>query len=224
MNVLLCTDRAVHNSVRIIFMKTVKHYTWLIEPVNTPFIRKKCSKCNCSTLFYCSNKFRLNSQKKYIDVWLIYRCEDCDTTYNLTILSRTKPHLIDKELYRKFSENDESLAWKYTFDRDILRRNNVEPDFSNFEYNIMHESILLSDIPNMKVDRIDFRVQIEYHLPIRLDTIIRKCLGISTSQLDRMLDIGLITMQPDGTDRKHKVRNDMQVILHCENLQKYLQG
>lgn len=192
--------------------------------MNTPFIKKTCSKCNCNTLFYCSNKFRLNSQKKYIDVWLIYRCEECDTTYNLTILSRTKPHLIDKELYQKYSENDESLAWKYAFDGAILKRNSVEPDFSNFEYDIIYESPLLPDILNMEIDQIEFRIQIEYNLPLRLDTIIRKCLGISSGQLEKMLDTGLMSIQPDGTIKKHKVRKDMVVVLHCENLHKHLTG
>lgn len=52
----------------------------------------------------------MNAQKRNLDVWLIYRCAACDSTYNLTILSRTKPERIDKELFRKFLENDENLA------------------------------------------------------------------------------------------------------------------
>ena len=40
----------------------------------------------------------MNAQKRNIDVWLIYRCVECDSTYNLTILSRTKPELIKKDL------------------------------------------------------------------------------------------------------------------------------
>ncbi|MCD8268591.1 MAG: DUF1062 domain-containing protein [Parabacteroides sp.] len=41
----------------------------------------------------------MNSQKRNLDVWLIYRCLECDSTYNLTILSRTKPKLIKKTCF-----------------------------------------------------------------------------------------------------------------------------
>lgn len=48
---------------------------------------------------------------------------------NLTILSRTKPERIDKELFRKFSENDENLARKYAFSAETARKNRVELDY-----------------------------------------------------------------------------------------------
>lgn len=88
-------------------MKT--EYIWKIKVNNTPALKRKCNRCDCNS-FYCSNKFRMNAQKRNLDVWLIYRCAACDSTYNLTILSRTKPERIDKELFRKFLENDENLA------------------------------------------------------------------------------------------------------------------
>ena len=89
-------------------------YIWEIKVKNTPTLKRKCNHCN-SNRFYCSNKFRMNAQKRNIDVWLIYRCVECDSTYNLTILSRTKPELIKKDLFSKFSENDEKLSWEYAF-------------------------------------------------------------------------------------------------------------
>ena len=68
--------------------------TWEVKVNNTPLLIKKCSHCD-SDRFYCSDKFRMNAQKKNIDVWLIYRCVKCDNTCNLTLLSRSKPDLIN---------------------------------------------------------------------------------------------------------------------------------
>ena len=84
-------------------------FTWEIRVKNCPLLIKKCSHCD-SDRFYCSDKFRMNAQKKNIDVWLIYRCVKCDNTCNMTLLSRTKPDLIDKKLFHSFSMNDREVA------------------------------------------------------------------------------------------------------------------
>ena len=112
-----------------------KEYVWEIKAKNTPTLKRKCNHCN-SNRFYCSDKFRLNSQKKNIDIWLIYRCVECDSTYNLTILSRTKPEWIKKDLFLNFSGNDEATAWEYAFSAETTRKNNVELDYSSVRQNI----------------------------------------------------------------------------------------
>lgn len=98
--------------------------TWEVKVKNTPLLIKKCSHCE-SDRFYCSDKFRMNAQKKNIDVWLIYRCVKCDNTCNLTLLSRSKPDLIDKTLFHNFSMNDKDTAWKYAFSTEMERKNNL---------------------------------------------------------------------------------------------------
>ena len=64
----------------------------------------------------------MNAQKKNIDVWLIYRCVKCDNTCNMTLLSRTKPDLIDKKLFHSFSMNDREVAWQYAFSAGVDRK------------------------------------------------------------------------------------------------------
>ena len=108
-------------------------YIWEIKVKNTPTLKRKCNHCN-SNRFYCSNKFRMNAQKRNIDVWLIYRCVECDSTYNLTILSRTKPELIKKDLFSKFSENDEKLSWEYAFSSEIGREIKVRTTYFDKKY------------------------------------------------------------------------------------------
>ena len=39
--------------------------TWEVKVKNTPLLIKKCSHCD-SDRFYCSDKFRMNAQKKNI--------------------------------------------------------------------------------------------------------------------------------------------------------------
>ena len=204
-------------------MKTVKQYTWEVVALSTPLIKKKCSKCNSTTLFYSSDKFRLNSQKKYIDVWLIYKCQHCDTTYNLTIFSRTKPDMIDKALLRKLMDNDEHLAWQYAFDYDTVKRNNVELDYSCMEYKIIKEDLSLYRMVELGYESVEFVIKANYNLPFKLSQIIRMGLEISSSRLDKMLSMGIISVLPIGTIPKKKVKDGTKVILDSGKLKTFLQ-
>ncbi|WP_165026237.1 DUF1062 domain-containing protein [Dysgonomonas sp. ZJ279] len=203
--------------------KTVSQFTWEIIPTSTPLFKRKCSKCKSSNLYYSSDKFRLNSQKRSIDVWLIYKCVKCDNTCNITILSRTRPELIDRELYRKFSDNDEETAWIYAFDAETIRRNSMELDYSNIEYDIVREDVTLKDMIVMDVDLIEFEIKATFNLNLRLTHVIRKCFDISLNQLEKMLEAGVITVLPLGPVKKSKVKDGITVIIHREKLKKYLE-
>ena len=113
--------------------------TWEVKAKNPPLLIKKCSHCD-SNRFYCSDKFRMNAQKKNIDVWLIYRCVKCDNTCNLTLLSRSKPDLIDKTLFHSFSMNDKDTAWKYAFSTEMEKKNSLRLDYGSVEYVVVPDT------------------------------------------------------------------------------------
>lgn len=194
-------------------------YIWEIEVKTTPELKRKCNHCN-SDRFYCSNKFRMNAQKKNIDVWLIYRCVECDSTYNLTILSRTKPELIKKDLFTKFSGNDENLAWQYAFSAETARKNSVELDVSSVEYEIRHENLSISDILEEDEEMIAFKVQTRYEFGLKLSSVIRVCLGLSANQLARMIEAGVIFTREGYPLKKHKARDGDVILINKEKLQK----
>lgn len=203
--------------------RTIKQLTWEIIPTNTPLFKRKCSKCKSSNLYYCSDRFRLNSQKKNIDVWLIYKCVKCDDTCNITILSRTRPELIDKELFQKFSMNDEETAWQYAFDAETIRKNSMELDYTNIEYNIVYENITFEDILKMEEAIIEFEVKASLNLNLKLTTVIRKCFDLSLTQLEKMLSAGIITIQPPVPLKKCKIKDGIVVSIHKGKLKAYLE-
>ena len=188
-------------------------YIWEIKPKNAPALKRKCNHCNCDR-FHCSNKFRMNAQKRNIDVWLIYRCVECDSTYNLTILSRTKPEQIKKELFRKFSENDEELAWEYAFSSETGRKNSVELDYSSVEYEILHDDISINDILNADDEFVTFKIQTRFEFGLKLSSVIRTCLGLSANQLNRLIEAKAI-FSPEGYPlKKHKVKDGDVVLVN----------
>ncbi len=203
-------------------MKTKQSLKWQIEPSSPPLYKRRCGKCKRSTLHYCSEKFRINGQGKNVDVWLIYKCQKCDNTSNVTIHSRINPKLINRDDYYKFQNNDIDAAWKYAFDKETMNRNRIEADFSQIEYMIIGDVLSLEAIANMKEQLIEFIIGISYPLELKLTYVIRKSLNISLKQLEEMLSSGIISVFPQSPVKKKKVKDGMQVIINREKLEKYL--
>ena len=94
---------------------------------NASTVVRYCKKCQTKTEFTSSGLFRVNANRKNLDVWLIYKCIKCNTTWNLTILSRITTGSIPQDLLDGFHENDIELAKHYASDVTLIKRNGAEP-------------------------------------------------------------------------------------------------
>lgn len=192
--------------------------TWEVKVKNTPLLIKKCSHCD-SDRFYCSDKFRMNAQKKNIDVWLIYRCVKCDNTCNLTLLSRSKPDLIDKTLFHSFSMNDKDTAWKYAFSTEMERKNNLRLDYDSVEYEVIPNTSL-EDLLNLSNEVIKIHIKCEFEFDLKLSSLIRRRFSLSANQVKRMFEDGIITISGNKPPQKHKVKNGDMILIQREGLSK----
>lgn len=120
-------------------------------------------------------------------------------------------------------ENDEHLAWQYAFDSDMVKRNHAEHDYSQMEYTIIREELSLSQIAETDSGLVEFEIKLDYNPTLKLSRIIRMGLDISSSRLDRMLSMGIISVLPAGTTQKQKVKNGMKVVLDTGKLKAFLQ-
>ena len=192
--------------------------TWEVKVKNTPLLIKKCSHCD-SDRFYCSDKFRMNAQKKNIDVWLIYRCVKCDNTCNLTLLSRSKPDLIDKTLFHSFSMNDKDTAWKYAFSTEMERKNNLRLDYGSVEYEVIPNTSL-EDLLNLPNEVIKIHIKCELEFDLKLSSLIRRRFSLSANQVKRMFEDGIITISSNKPPQKHKVKDGDMILIQREGLSK----
>lgn len=192
--------------------------TWEVKVKNTPLLIKKCSHCD-NDRFYCSDKFRMNAQKKNIDVWLIYRCVKCDNTCNLTLLSRSKPDLIDKTLFHSFSMNDKDTAWKYAFSTEMERKNNLRLDYGSVEYEVIPNTSL-EDLLNLSNEVIKIHIKYEFEFDLKLSSLIRRCFSLSANQVKRMFEDGIITISGNKPPQKHKVKDGDMILIQREGLSK----
>ncbi len=182
-------------------------HIWEVKAKNTPLIKKKCSHCNTDR-FQCSDKFRLNAQKKNIDIWLIYRCVKCSNTYNMTVFSRIRTESISKELFSKFSENNTEIAWKYAFSKEIMRKNNVEADWENVVYEILSPKLPVEDLINMNEEMILFQIHCSFDFNMSVSALIRTCLELSSSTLNLLLESDAVYYNDRPFQKKYKFKND----------------
>lgn len=181
-------------------------HIWEVKAKNTPLLKKKCSHCN-SERFQCSDKFRLNAQKKNIDIWLIYRCVKCNNTYNMAVFSRIRTESISKEIFNQFSENDTEIAWKYAFSQEVIRKNNVEADWESVAYEILYPNFSVEDLINMNEEMISFQIRSSFDFNMRLSTVTRTCLELSSSKLNLLFESDAVYCNEKPFQKMYKFKN-----------------
>lgn len=195
-------------------MQSIKKITWEVLPIEAPLYIKKCSKCKTGTHFYCSNKFRMNNQKKNSDVWLIYKCVECDNTFNITIHSRTKPHLIEKNIYEKYINNDADEALRLSLDKDIINKNHIQIDYDSVKYEIRSsEEVTINDMVFMDEDMMQIYISYPLNLNLKLSKVIREQLDISLNQLSHMVEQNILSINNTENWKRDKIKDHTLVTI-----------
>jgi hypothetical protein len=183
---------------------------WRIVPLETPRVWRRCATCGTIRPFSSSDNFRINAQQRKVDVWLIYRCTACDTTWNRTIFTRCTPEEIGAELYQRLQRNDRETAWKYAFDFGLLYRLGARVD-AVVQVRVEHLSRELrhSDDGGRQIV-----LELPYQCSMRLDRLLADELGVSRSCLQRWLDRGLLRVWPEEKNALRKpIRNGQLVVI-----------
>ena len=177
---------------------------WLITPEHLPTVLRRCPKCGCKTEFYNSGKFRVNANKRLLDVWLIYRCERCDTSWNLTVYERMEAEKIDEKEYRGFLNNDENLAAEYGSSRELFSRNKAEMVTEAGEYKVH-----VTDTSHIcrEPDWNEIEIRLAEGLKIRLDSLLAKQMEVSRSQIKRLCSQEMIRWADRPVDPGERIKN-----------------
>ena len=180
---------------------------WLITPTETPRIIRNCSKCGRKKEFYCSEKFRVNGRHTKIDIWLIYKCTKCDTTWKLTIARGQKPRALNPEVFDGFTNNDKDLAWQYAFDRQLLKQNECEMQY-NISYCVEGPDLQTLTRP------VTIHLRSLYLFELKLSAFLSSQLNISTSQIKKMAESKAITTSPEYDIMKYRIRAKLDIHLN----------
>lgn len=160
-------------------MSSILRIRWAIVPKTAPRPLINCNRCGGLKAYHSSGKFRVNANGKRIDAWLIYRCIDCDNSWNFGILERRNRCDIEPELLRALESNDPTLARRHAFDVVALR--SAIGRVEEFHEATVHKE-MLGDRPE-NTTAVELQLGLEMPTALRLDRLLASELGISRSRL-----------------------------------------
>ncbi|MBU5484245.1 DUF1062 domain-containing protein [Clostridium sp. MSJ-11] len=189
-------------------MSYFKKYQWELVPGNLPIVKRNCPKCNEKAQYINSEKFRVNANKNNIDIWLIYQCEKCKSTWNMTIYERIKPYEINKYEYEKFLSNDKELAREYAFNLSIYNKNKAEVILKDVNYKLVQKKL---EAYYINENELVIEIVCKYPIELRVDKLLSDKLGLSRSKIKNMHKKGVIFIKDDKNSLNMKVRDGMEI-------------
>ena len=162
----------------------MKKILWTARFLSAPTVGRYCKHCMTKTQYVPSGRFRVNANRKALDIWLIYKCGKCRTTWNLAIYSGIHPHSLPPNQLNGFLLNASELAMKYSTDIALIKQNGGEPGLPDIQISGENcdiaepvQIVLTADRPS------------EY----KAIPAIRSKLGLSRAEFDRLCENGRLT-------------------------------
>lgn len=197
-------------------MSYLKKAIYTIIPKESYRVIRSCSGCGTKSVYRNTGRFRVNANGNKLDVWLIYQCERCKHTYNLSIFERRNPESIPPEDYQGFLENSPTLSHKYGTDRSFFSRNQAEINLKEIAYLFLDnatrsESSGLSIFP--KAGSL-IELQNPFDLKIRTDRIIADFLQITRSEEKKLIKNRTIevTVFPQEKKIQIEILSSLQIL------------
>lgn len=184
---------------------------WEVKFLSLPPVIRYCKKCGRKMEFICSEQFRVNAQRRDLDIWLIYKCSDCETTWNAEVYSRISPQALSTELLDKFHENDKTLARKYAMSSTFLSKNGAEAGLP--KYTVMGEDFLPGE-------EIELEIKSEYELPVKVSSIVREKLKLSRKEYAQLVSEGKIKSMSGQDLEKCRLKKGIVLVFEGEKMEK----
>jgi len=189
-------------------MREILRVTWTVMPLRPPEPWRHCGHCNGSRKFLCSEKFRVNAQKKRVDIWLIYRCNDCEESWNLPIIERASVGSMGGSEFSAYMQNDAALATRHAFDLARLRRYAARVETSSDPSVTKSCERTLTRVP----EQIEIALVMHQAFQLRLDQFLSRELEVSRSLVARLAAENLLTVSPATRKGVRGVIADGQVV------------
>lgn len=187
---------------------TMKTLSWRVAAAGAPFAVRPCGACGADAKFASTGLFRVNAQKKLVDVWLVYRCATCGSVWNSAVISRGSAKAVSKGRLERFLANDPDLALACALDASLLRRNGARR--GPVEFVVEGERYAGRD-----ACRVD--ITCEDALGLTVAHVLRRKLEVSRRELEQLVDAGRVSLADGGDVRTAKLGSQCTVILHADD-------
>jgi hypothetical protein len=162
-------------------MPNVIRVRWTVTPKIAPQPWRPCSRCGTQRPFRCSGKFRLNANGKQLDAWLIYKCRECDETWNRAVVERRAARDLGPGLLAALEANDPALVRRLAFDVAGLRKgaHRVE-EFGELQ---VWKQLLDGIHHTSGATSLEISLLVPIQVSLRLDRLLATELGLSRSRI-----------------------------------------
>ena len=158
---------------------------WQVSGESLPIVWRSCPKCGQKTEFVNSGKFRVNGNGRLLDVWLIYRCRQCKSTWNMSIYERVAPDSIERKEYEGFLQNAPELVRAYGTSRETFIRNGAEVLEAPGGYTVKRVEM---PTPCALDGTEEIEIKMDGSLRLRADALFAQQLNLSRNQVKQLFE------------------------------------
>lgn len=190
-------------------MCNILRVRWTIIPQIAPQPWIACSGCGCLKPFKSSGKIRLNANGKKLDAWLVYKCSDCEKTWNRTLFERRSIRDLGPLTLDALQRNDPEWVRLQEFDLDGLKRKALRIDESP-------DVVILKEAVQAEAGwtTIAIELAVAATTNLRLDRLLASEMAISRTRIQSLHDSGKLNVHPDRTDvLRRRIRPDMHILI-----------
>lgn len=182
---------------------------WHIRPLELPRPWRYCASCATARAFVCSERFRVNAQKKSLDVWLNYRCECCEDVWKFPLFERRSVGELAPAL-DGFVRHDPATVWKYAFDIARLRPHVIRVD-TDVRVQIERMQVAVADVT---AGCVCIAFDVPFPCDLRLDRLLAAELGVSRSTLQGWHERAQLQVWPEQRGALSKRVRDGQRVTY----------
>lgn len=167
--------------------------TFIFKPQGLPRVVRHCPKCGTATSFINTEKFRVNANKKNLDIWMIFQCHRCRSTFNLTLHERIHPAKLPAETLEAYMANCPEKMRQVAFEKQVYQRSGTAPELTAQDWVCHDMSEVLIGGPLPLTHGTAFTLQVAYPGLLRADWALQQATGLSRSQLKKLWERGALT-------------------------------
>jgi len=197
-------------------MSDILRVLWTIVPRSVaPEPWLNCKRCRDSRPFRSSGKIRVNANGKRLDVWLIYKCTSCDSTWKRPILERRHVRTIDPHVLMSLHANDPELGHRLALDGESLRCKAGLAEQSDDV--VVRKEVLSESLTPAR--RLEILCAVPEGTGLRTDRLLAVGLGLSRRRIRSLQDAGHLAVSPQGSRKRHStVRDGMRVTIELSKI------
>jgi len=177
-------------------MNTDRKALWAVRQSALPTVVRPCPDCS-GTRHRPSGKIRVNANGKLLDVWLLLSCAACDRTSKVPVHERIHVSSLEPARRVAYETNDPAVVRELTMSASLAAKNGYRLDWTGtWELETRTPLYALDDPTPLKV-----LVGFELPAPVRVERLLTLGLGLSRTEIRRMVGDGRIRL-PLARDAK----------------------